>query len=520
MSHEYENTYLVSNSRNSYGSVTQVDILNDGNLKISTNISLERHFHLSKCTLQNVISSFIFSLCIIIGPLNFVLYKILFTTYTDKGSYFVIQSINFLYVVFGSIFLKYCYLNGEISQNEHLKVPMKTYVLVGFLDSFAGFLSGISASNVSGGSQQLLNQALIPCTMLASYIFLGTKSSLLQILGGIVIVIGTFIVILPEFKFENVKTHHSLSSVSHVHLISIFIYTVSNIPFAASYVIKEYNFKNLSIHVIYLTQWVSIYQLIFGFVFIPLQILPCMGSSSGMKFDEIINEFINGFYCFLELNHICRKHNAFLLLIAYCLVNFTFNILGLYLCKHASAILNSISYAIILPFATLAFSLPILGRFQEFFDIATLIGLIVILFGFFLWKFENLFNKQCFTSVYEIPAENILLENGNLFVKTLVSNQLLTKVKRDRDSKNSFVLLELDNSFENLVDCVSSSEIVDSSETRTSRCNSLESSVLENSQECSAEGYTKNMHDAIANVRKSRNRVNSFNERMIVAGFV
>lgn len=220
--------------------------------------------------------------------------------------------------------------------------------------------------------------------MLASSLFLGTHSSKIQILGALFILIGAFIVVLPNLL--------STQSSNQYHLLSAMLYFSSNIPFSASYVFKEHGFKNLSVHVIYLTQWVSIYQLFIGFLFAPFQVLPGMGSKDGMALYEIWYHFRNGFYCFMEQNPTCRENHAFLLLCGYCIINFTFNTTGLYLVKHGSATLNSISYAIILPLTTIAFSLPILGRFQETFGTSTLLGLLTVLTGFFLWKGESIFS--------------------------------------------------------------------------------------------------------------------------------
>lgn len=44
-------------------------------------------------------------------------------------------------------------------------------------------------------------------------------------------------------------------------------------------------------------------------------------------------------------------------------VNFVYNIAGLYVSKHGSAVLNSISFAALLPLTTLAFCFrPLLGK--------------------------------------------------------------------------------------------------------------------------------------------------------------
>lgn len=55
------------------------------------------------------------------------------------------QSINLLYVVFGAAVLRYCSMNEEIDQ-ETLNAPHINFIIMGFLDCFAGFLSAMGTS--------------------------------------------------------------------------------------------------------------------------------------------------------------------------------------------------------------------------------------------------------------------------------------------------------------------------------------------------------------------------------------
>ena len=61
---------------------------------------------------------------------------------------------------------------------------------MGFLDSFAGFLSCIGGAFVGGAVQSLINQTIIPLTLILSVFFLKASYSLRQNLGAAIIVIG------------------------------------------------------------------------------------------------------------------------------------------------------------------------------------------------------------------------------------------------------------------------------------------------------------------------------------------
>lgn len=367
----------------------------------------------------------IFLCCVLLGPLNFILYKIMYSVYEQEGAFFVSQCVNVMYVLFGYLALVYVSMKNEITE-EMKNISHSKYSVMGLLDCLAGFLAAMGASKTSGAAQQLLNQALIPCTMLSSFLFLGRRASLLQVGGAIVILFGAAIVIWP-----------ALDSSNFTHAIPIVIYFCSNIPFSASYVYKEYAFKNLEIHVIYLTQWVSTYQLLLGFLMAPFQMIPGIGSENGFSFHQIIDNFGSGVDCFLERSETCKRNSAFLFLIGYCIVNFSFNTLGLFLVKNGSATFNAISYAIILPLTTLGFSVPLLGRYRESFQLVAIIGLGVVLFGFFLWKYE---------SIWDIEPQQFSLLDSNSIHSEPVEHDFETNVLFNTKSK-------LSSSYEEQISC-------------------------------------------------------------------
>lgn len=390
----------VSKTKFSYGSILQFETTNDSSGGIQYPFIINN--------VENLKISVIFMLCIILGPLNFVSYKIMYNNFPNEA-FFVSQAVNLLYVLIGGVVLSYVSFQGQITE-EMRNTPHTKFLVMGSLDCLAGFLAAMGASNTSGAAQQLLNQALIPCTMFASWLFLSRTSSLVQIFGAVIIFLGAWLVVIPS----QVVSNDNLSTTSSVpKLIATFLYFSSNIPYSASCVYKEYGFRNLSIHVIYLTQWVSVYQLLIGFVLAPLQMLPGMGSQDGLNMNEILSGFTNGYDCFMEKNQICADNHAFSSILYYCGINFVFNTLGLYLVKHGGATLNAISYAIILPLTTLAFSSHYLGKYTEPYQPNTLYGLVVVLIGFILWKFESVFNYNNYTTTSIIENEKLNEEGFN-----------------------------------------------------------------------------------------------------------
>jgi len=316
-------------------------------------------------------------LLFVLGPANFVLYKVVYSVYSERGAFFVTNAINVIYVLIGGVALWWVIREKEVT-DEMRQTPQAKFLLLGLLDSLAGFLSAMGASGTSGSTQQLLNQALVPCTMFTSYLFLNKQSSLLQVGGSVLILAGAYVTLFDQ----------ELTSKS---FLSSIVYASSNIPYAFSFTYKEYAFQHQSINVIYLTQCVSIYQMIICFLMAPLQQIPHLGSDEGMTLRDSWYSLEEGMACFYEKTDECKTKSAFWLLLLYCLVQFSFNVVGLYVVKHFSSVLNAISFAIILPLTVIAFSLPILGPYQEpSFSPFTLIGLGIVLVGFFVWRGDEL----------------------------------------------------------------------------------------------------------------------------------
>merc|ERR1719296_130579 len=91
----------------------------------------------------------------------------------------------------------------------------------------------------------------------------------------------------------------------------------------------------------------------------------------------------------METTDECAGKGTFWLLVGYCGINVLYNTLGLYLVKMASALMNALSFAILLPCTTLLFFTPLAGLAQETFTVYnwfTVVGLTIVLYGFALYQ--------------------------------------------------------------------------------------------------------------------------------------
>ncbi|GMH50685.1 hypothetical protein TL16_g00842 [Triparma laevis f. inornata] len=295
-----------------------------------------------------------------VGMANTLSYKVCYAVYGEKYAYFVSNGINALYVVFGGCLLYPRYCKNEIPK-ELLNQPQYKFVVMALLDAFGTFFSAMGSVHTPGYLQTILNQTLIPILMLVSFFALGTRFSISQVAGATLIVSGALI-----SSFDSLLDSGSSQPLPMGSKVSIFFYLISNIPYALSAVYKEVAFKNQKTDVMYLTQQVSIYQLFIGLCMIPLTAIPGVASEHGMPVAEAAEDLVDGTRCYFQLPHSgCATLPTFALLTGYCLLNFIYNTLGLYLTKYASSTVNAITSSLLLPISAVAFTAPWMGQFRE-----------------------------------------------------------------------------------------------------------------------------------------------------------
>lgn len=316
---------------------------------------------------------------VFLGCVNFCLLKMMYSAYGDGRAFFVNQGVNFLYVVYGAAVLyPRMWFTSNITE-EMRQAPKGRFVAMGVMDAFGTFFTAMGSPYTPGSLQPLLNQLLIPFTLIASMIGLGKRYAPMELSGALLITVSACVSAMPQLLADN----------SEVRAYSVCLYALSSVPMACSAVYKQGNFRKAEMDVWYLTQWVSVVQFFVSFLFMPVLMLPGFGSQTGMSAAEVGTQFMDGLECYLEQNEECRLKGCFWLLTGYCAVNVSFNVLGLYLTKVGSALLNAISYALLLPITTFLFFTPLVGAVQEPVTIATLwtvVGLVGVLAGFALYQ--------------------------------------------------------------------------------------------------------------------------------------
>ena len=138
--------------------------------------------------------------------------------------------------------------------------------------------------------QPILNQTLIPFTMLASFLFLGRRYYSMALLGACLIFLGAITSVSPALI-------HGQPATSRYRWYSCLIYMLSTSPCRAILQDKERctSQGRRTVNVWYLCFWVSWYQFLVSFLFIPFLALPFIGgSSTPTPLSELPKQFLDG----------------------------------------------------------------------------------------------------------------------------------------------------------------------------------------------------------------------------------
>jgi drug/metabolite transporter (DMT)-like permease len=281
-----------------------------------------------------------------------------------------------------------------------------------------------AGANCPGEIQTVLNQMIIPITMIGAAFFLKAKFESFQIWGSVFILLGAIVAssgYLFSSKGEDPSdgSAHSESAegtavtptsvATATASAAIVLYFISVIPSALSNIYKEDKMKEQDMNEVHTSTIVAFWQLWFGFLFLPLMSLPSLGKvlhnkmnvyisillsvhmvarmydrpcvqqgqcgrvlfgtcsllvlAGGLTYQEMSMQLSDGFTCFLGTNPNDPQgdcSHAAYLLLAYIVVNFFYNILMLAITKRGSAVLLVISQVCV----TLYVAFPvILGLF-------------------------------------------------------------------------------------------------------------------------------------------------------------
>jgi hypothetical protein len=171
---------------------------------------------------------------------------------------------------------------SAISRSELLSYQNQSiYFYMGALDAASATLGAIAGAYCPGGVQTILNQLIIPLTMIAAVLVLGTNFDRHQIWGSSFILFGS-VVASSNYLFGSSSGSGSGSSPPSETMslsAAIVLYFFSILPCACSNIYKERIMKERDMNEVHTSTVVSFWQLWIGFLFLPLLSLKSLGAS-------------------------------------------------------------------------------------------------------------------------------------------------------------------------------------------------------------------------------------------------
>jgi hypothetical protein len=285
----------------------------------------------------------------------------------------------FNYAILAQIMSSYKYFCTKDITPEMKRFPVWKYAMFAAFDAAAAFLFTMGAPNTPATLQNIINQTIIPITMLATAVIIRVRYQWLKIGGAGIIMLGAGVAIIPLF-FDT-----GSNKIDFVWY-AVLIYFLNNIPQSLSNVTKELAFNGLDMDVWYLGAWVGWFQVLFTAAMLPLTVFPAFG---GIAFRDMPDQLAKGFWCWLGYNSLPGDNCSYnyVATTIYIVINFFYNIFILLVTKHASATMFTLAFAIRLPLTQIAYCIPfIMQQYVEPFTWESIVSLVVVLAGFVLYS--------------------------------------------------------------------------------------------------------------------------------------
>ena len=317
---------------------------------------------------------------------------------------------------------------GTLITPEQRAVPMKTFAVMGFLDSIAGIMQIFAATYLPGTLLILLSQSAIPISMGISKVLLQQKYKLPQYVGALVVAAGIIIVLGP--RLDDAPSSDDADSSAAGGALGLFraaadagagaspacdddsggesttqvllwslIMIFSCVPMTLSSVYKEKAIGETDLDPVYLNGWIAVWQFLFS---IPIAIPAAMVSVPAVEPSMLMTNLIDGLKCYAGHNSItseyraanpdfqcfesddCEESTAFVTI--YLFFNVGYNILIILILKFGSANILWLAMTVMVPLGSMAFALPFVPQHAppKWTDV---LGLLVILGGLVLYRF-------------------------------------------------------------------------------------------------------------------------------------
>jgi len=277
------------------------------------------------------------------------------------------------------------------------KVPLKTsklhlhYIGIGLCLTISSVLGQYADTYVSADLQAVTVQIALPLTGILARFFGEEKFTLIKIIGGVVVVIGTLAGVLPALFIPQ-----PASSTTYVtnSVFWIIMSIVATVPTAVSNVWQEVLFQRYDANVLHLVTWTNFYSLIGFMLSLPLAMIPNFGQ--GLTFVETLDYQFWAIECFLNVPGPsgCQTE-AWLPVMLFVIFYLAYGYFLAVVVARESATFQAIVTTLMTPATAIYFAIPVFAGSQ--FEPLTwyiITALVVIVVGMMVYKLPLSENKS------------------------------------------------------------------------------------------------------------------------------
>lgn len=303
---------------------------------------------------------------------------ILYVNWIDTMKNYNWYAGSFIFPLIGCLFFwiptwYYIYIKKEDFHHEK-NIQQKNLFKIGVLDSLNSIGGTFATPFLSIVIMTITDKLTLPLMMLASYFILKRRYLKSHYLGCLLTIYGIMVAFVPDFQSDKTNNYLWLT-----------IYTLALIPAVASFCIKEVYLKNKSheYNIYWLNAWISVWQLLFGFITFPILFIPLPPpAGNNIQPSEVPEYFLNATKCqFGGVNSLdndnCRY--SFVLLFLYQCINTLINILMFLIIREGSSVNFIIVNALKSPVTAYLGSIKLLaGDHQKSITSADLFSFIIL----------------------------------------------------------------------------------------------------------------------------------------------
>lgn len=359
-------------------------------------------------------TALILPLLVVISLFNIViLRKLLYVAPNYQVSFSFLLNVCFTVLLVPLQVLSFIFIVPEDARER--QTPLWFFLVCALLDGVGNFLQLVGGARTSGSLQLLVSKLDLALTMALTWIFLRRTLSVryqwTHVTGAALIIVGVCAASLPAL----------IKGGSHDNSMSgIFLICLSAIPGSVSMLFKEVMMKAYEMDPLFTNAGTSPLQLLISMGTLPLLIIPGMSDLSAA---ELPANFHNGNVCLMlgrdaDPQYDVECPRAALLFWLFFGFNLSFNLFLVAAMKFGSAVVVSMSSALLLPLGALVFSFPfVMGQYAVPIHASTLIALFFVLVGFIFFKLKSEHDVGAGgadkSSLIEYSSESMWIENEN-----------------------------------------------------------------------------------------------------------